>query len=52
MNKGEKIIKMTEEIDDIFHKYGFVVNHDDIRRFINLILDYTPLKIIGDLLNG
>ena len=31
---GEEIVEITELIDDIFHKYGYVIPHDKISRFV------------------
>ena len=30
----EKIIEITDEIDNIFHKNGYVVSHDKIAHFV------------------
>ena len=32
--EGEKLVKIVSEIDDVFHKNGYVVSHDKIAHFI------------------
>ena len=31
---GEKVIEIADEIDNIFHKNGYVVSHDKIAHFV------------------
>ena len=31
---GEKVAKIVDEIDSIFHKNGYVVSHDKIAHFV------------------
>ena len=48
--KTEDLVNMSDEIDDIFHKYGFVVDHYVLSSHILSVIkssypsDYVELK--------
>jgi len=32
--KGEEVAKITDEIDDVFHRNGYVISHAKITHFV------------------
>ena len=32
--KGEKLAKIVDEIDNVFHRNGYVISHDKIAHFV------------------
>jgi len=32
--KGEKLAKIVDEIDSVFHRNGYVISHDKITHFV------------------